>query len=732
MDRWSRLAIVVALLFVAAIRLVGAGPVPGPATASADTTGVPAPNVSGEAPIRDRLPGVDGQLRAPSTSSPRDYTYLNPAELLRESPAPDALEVVRIGEDYKKYPPFSRERAVARWNVRLAKYRSDSAKYEQGTLRTRSGKLAAKPVQPTWDDWLANVWIPNQGKPYLGDAYVDYVIEQFGLGGNHGWRKEGQIPDAPEGRRYDLINYELGIAYEIKSGDSPESGQLLLDKRNIAEMASQEWQIGYIFGGPVTDTRLHALRDAGLLVHAFPAEAIPVDTNGRRIAASASDPSAQIMRGPAQRPTTGSMTNVLRDSPASEERAAELAEEASVLGADEADTSTSGGIDFTSLELRSLTDTSSDDGAGAEFTFSADVLTGDDPTYGGLRFAQQASDAFFTWLALPTDRFWVNLNPDEPDRIIDAQFDDTEAGQILLRADLQLKKTTAALIHPDSALGARFWNSLRGMDGSSNCLSFRTWIVPAPAKIRVEQDTLYILDAPLGVEAETDHLATPGVTGSAGCRSNPTVDRHNQDVYRSLILPEIEAAVNRAPEYADLRRVYHSRVAAQWIRERAGTGRTAYSEIIDSGDVSRWAGEPWNPLEVFQQYVDSYKNGEFNVTHETRSGDVIQTRTYVFGGVDFSASPSAPVSDTTFARDWSHVSDTVTSAVSAPISAPGEGDLWLGGRSLPDPELNGVAAERRNTLLRWGVIGGLCLATLVPVLVQRVRNRAAGSPRRIR
>ena len=37
----------------------------------------------------------------------------------------------------------------------------------------------------------------------------------------------------------------------------------------------------------------------------------------------------------------------------------------------------------------------------------------------------------------------------------------------------------------------------------------------------------------------------------------------------------LDTAVNSAPEYADLRRVYASRVAAQWYRERSATKTTA-------------------------------------------------------------------------------------------------------------------------------------------------------------
>ena len=79
--------------------------------------------------------------------------------------------------------------------------------------------------------------------------------------------------------------------------------------------------------------------------------------------------------------------------------------------------------------------------------------------------------------------------------------------------------------------------------------------------------------------------------------------------------------MNTAPEYADLRRVYVSRVAAQWYRERSQTKDTAYSDLIDTGDAGNWPlRESWTPKQVFDKYVKSYTKGEFNVTHRTRKG----------------------------------------------------------------------------------------------------------------
>src|SRR3989338_6631002 len=51
-------------------------------------------------------------------------------------------------------------------------------------------------------------------------------------------------------------------------------------------------------------------------------------------------------------------------------------------------------------------------------------------------------------LALPNDKFWVNLRPDAQDQIIDPELEKTDLGKVLLGADLQLKKDTSSLTSP--------------------------------------------------------------------------------------------------------------------------------------------------------------------------------------------------------------------------------------------------------------------------------------------
>jgi hypothetical protein len=432
-----------------------------------------------------------------------------------------------------------------------------------------------------------------------------------------------------------------------------------------------------------------------------------------------------VAPGSGQLPVSGALAQALEGSPDSPRGAAVEQSARADLATDYGNPDLAvnkplGGVDFSTLELRYVSDTYQG-GSGLRYAFSAGPEPAGQTSYGGRLAARRASDSFFVWLELPTSDFTVNLNPDEPNRIIDAKFGSTDAGRILLQADLQMKKTVAKLIHPDTPGGAAFWAALQG---DTKCLSMRQWIVPAPATVRQDGDQLYILDAPLQVKLETDYVKSRGVAGNPpGCQGQNDADtRHNEAVFRSTILPQVQKAVNTAPEYADLRRVYVSRIAAQWYRERSASKPTAYSDLIDKGDVSAWpATVTTTPQDVFNQYVESYTKGEFNVTHTTRSGNTITTNTYVFGGVDFSTVPRDRLGASAFGRQRPALPTAVSRSEYRPVGEPAGTVVWLGGESTARPltEIQaGVPSPARTStfwlvltapVALWVVGGGLLL-----------------------
>lgn len=342
-----------------------------------------------------------------------------------------------------------------------------------------------------------------------------------------------------------------------------------------------------------------------------------------------------------------------------------------------------GGIDFSSLELRYLAEP--DEGGGLRYAFTAQPGSGEQSAGTGLATASQQSDAFFVWLSLPPSTFWVNLNPSEPDRVVDGRLGQTEVGRILLEADLELKRTVAQLIHPDTPTGAQFWSSLGAGDGSETCFYFRQWIVPAPASVYEDDGELYILDAPLTVQLESEYLdeRNTGSPVDACPELDSATEERDESLFRSLVLPQIEQAVNEAPEYADLRRVYLSRVAAEWYRQRSLHHATSYGDLVDSGNVNPWmSSDAWSPRDVFDAYVDSYTNGEFDIARETQEGDVTTTNMYFYGGVDFTNLRFDEL-DLTAVDDRS---PGLTRAVQDSIdrqSTDASGGLWIGSAVTP-------------------------------------------------
>jgi hypothetical protein len=336
-----------------------------------------------------------------------------------------------------------------------------------------------------------------------------------------------------------------------------------------------------------------------------------------------------------------------------------------------------GGVDFSTLELRYIADTDYS-GTGVRYAFAANTQTGTAPSFGGEDNADMASDSFFVWMALPPQSFTVNLMPNEPDRIIDAQFGRTDAGRILLEADFTMKRATARLIDPATPFGHDFLMALKG----GKCFSAqRKWIVPLPASVAQQGDSMYLLDAPLDVKLEIlgDDLK-PGI----GCPSqDAAITRQNDDLYRTTILPKIVDEVNHAPQYADLRRVYASRVAAEWYRQRSATKNTAYKTIINSGNIDAWtARQPWDPKEVFTRYRKSFYEGDATYTWKA---DERTTWTTTIGGVDFTNIPMVNITPADFTKDHPALPATATNSLFGTRLLNSGQQVWLGGLTSERP-----------------------------------------------
>jgi Xanthomonas XOO_2897-like deaminase/Domain of unknown function DUF11 len=357
-----------------------------------------------------------------------------------------------------------------------------------------------------------------------------------------------------------------------------------------------------------------------------------------------------------------------------------------------------GGIDFSSLELRYVSD-KGPKGGGIGYSLAGRPTEGPSDPAAGLAAAKRSSDAFFAWLTLPPQSFWVNLKPHEANTIIDPQFARTDAGHVMLDADFRLKRILWPNTHPDTPTGAEFWRRIDALYGNDRlkaniCASFRVWIEAAPATVRESAGELYILDAPLAVKMEAI-APPPGEEGRCPA-DDPVPPAAKVQVFQDVVAPAMSQTVNTSPEFAELRRVYLSRVAAEWVRARADRA-TPLGRLIDSGQIDQWAANPpWNPMDIFNQYLHAYRNPDFSYTRTFEQGGQTYTFTYVMGGVDFSRTPRENVSKQDFRARWPGRAKEAKKSLQAP-STGADGQVWLGAGERTDvqPRIRNVAGFRR-------------------------------------
>lgn len=415
-----------------------------------------------------------------------------------------------------------------------------------------------------------------------------------------------------------------------------------------------------------------------------------------------------------------------------------------------------GGVDFTSLQFNYV----SDMGPGsAGYSFAANTAPPGGPAYGGADKAQMSIDALRAFLDLPVQSFWVNLQPGQADRIIDRDFGKTQAGQVMLEADLLLKGLAHRFEYED-AQGPREWvNALQGwIKGDSNNFRYglcipgaRQWIDSGePASVRTDGNQLYILKIPLTVHVDFEQKY-------ACDQGDPAVNQNNQDAYMKYILPKIIDCVNTCPEFADLRRVYAARVAAEWFRQRNTNSPTAYADLIDKRDVELVRSRtPWDPFELFQRYMKDFRKTDypgFGKDIPLPNGQTGTINMTLVGGVVFDKTPIAEVPADQFTKDYPSLAESVKAGQEAPHRDEAMGKLMIGDiagaapagvpltdtmqwrpwseDSSPAPAglLNSTATQVREAATRPAVYGGAgaVVAVLAGILLLRRKRKVSNA-----
>ncbi|HWZ44520.1 MAG TPA: DUF6765 family protein [Candidatus Saccharimonadales bacterium] len=231
-----------------------------------------------------------------------------------------------------------------------------------------------------------------------------------------------------------------------------------------------------------------------------------------------------------------------------------------------------GGIDLTSVRLHYISDVAAPNQTRQfRASFAPEKKGASAPAGASLA-------AFATALMLPDSAWWVNLNPQEPERITDPMLGQTDAGRALLEADLLLKRVTWEVSDPATDVGKKYWaEELAGPLANAGS-EWRVWIVPGECTARIIGTDVEIADCLLDVRLNIERLFT-------GHATSPEDQRALMDaklrIANKYLVPALVQVVNQDARFAELRAIYAARAMAVAYKERFREEGTL-SQLIDS------------------------------------------------------------------------------------------------------------------------------------------------------
>ncbi|MFD4318697.1 LPXTG cell wall anchor domain-containing protein [Streptomyces sp. NPDC058548] len=603
------------------------------------------------------------------------YDYTNPG-LQFDGLNPTQAELDAAGTDYKKYDHSDPRRIYARFN--------------------------AQRRWTSFGDYLSKVYIPNQGYDARGKAFMGKVVREMGLTGPD-WicEKEFYFKDPDTGkqhlRRLDAYNKRTREIVEVKSNGNPDGREKPADRAWAKNQGWRSYKYTYVFAENQTRDAKNFMKElkdtAGkdtlgrdrVRTYDYQSHHKGVPPKGTENGPYRANSTTMSPGNGASTGSRGSGNQVINQSPANPRTLKDQLDRLGKTGERALMNRGLGGIDFTTLDLRYIG--KGKGGKGLDYAFSAKSVEDEYAAgWGGQEKGNLISDAFFTWLALDPSTFWVNLNPDEPNRIIDAGFGKTDAGRVLLEADLELKHDIFKAMDPETEAGRNFMNALPQRNGFPCWAGFRYWIEPETAVVREQDGGIHILDTPLKLSTVPQETTTQP-PGGKGCDLTEAETQQSDRVLDRYITPLVAEKVNNGDYYADLRRVYTARVAAEWVRQNAADMPAEYRGIINSNDVRRWPlrapHQNWTGKQVWDRYYKAFTEGTFK--YKWSNGEEVYV--YTVGGVDFSKQPKSNMNPVRFRAEQRYKPRTVGFAVDTIADDPNkDGYLMFGGNSAGQSE----------------------------------------------
>ncbi len=250
--------------------------------------------------------------------------------------------------------------------------------------------------------------------------------------------------------------------------------------------------------------------------------------------------------------------------------------------------------------------------------------------------ANKLINYFLAALTTPEQDLWVNLSPQEPDRIIPDQLGGTQMGQDLLSQDYVLKQMSASFLSPESPEGKEFWNRVHKQayekfgttDVPVDALN-KVWIMPEVADVFEEGNTVRIANSRLRVQLDSEE----GLVKSEEQEKSLLFTIHSS-LFTEIIIPAIEQEVNDGQQFAPLRQMYSAMILAAWYKKRLKTS-ILNKFFADQNKTNGITTEDENAVEeIYAQYIDTFKKGAFHFIKEEKdlaTGNMIP-RKYFSGG----------------------------------------------------------------------------------------------------
>lgn len=331
-----------------------------------------------------------------------------------------------------------------------------------------------------------------------------------------------------------------------------------------------------------------------------------------------------------------------------------------------------GGINFTSIKLNYIS-VSTDQEGGVNFDIILKAKKTNDTSLGIdlVNSTLIGTTAFMTGLGISDDKFWVNLLPWEPDRIIDEKLSESDVGRIMLEADLQMKRDLVNYLNPCVSENAKaLYNLLKNKEDTLvqlcmdkfpgeiknvNNVKFRPitryCIIPDKIFVYSNRTQIYIINSSLSIRSEpiVDHTSfdvnnQDSKTLSKGCleelnKSAKEYGEYKKDMIEQMILPFVIADVNYDDKYNNLREIYVALALAQWYKSTIDPSRDMFQNIYTSDFAAAKSLNHWSPYEIWEEYIYSFENGEYkcllNTTTKTAKGIEFENRWFSWGGVAF-------------------------------------------------------------------------------------------------